>query len=277
MVWAIKKFNNYLDGKHFILRTDSRAVTWLNRFKEDKTKLIRWALLLQEYSFEIQHVKGSENHLPDAMSRSPIEESVDDEPYDWDRMVFPASNPGTQQNNLNYISEGDFPERIKQHQEKDTFCINIKKILQSTNEESNSNQNIKKSYVIKQNILYNKPKNASKWCVLVPKSMVLEIVHLHHNNDLYEHPGTAQTLKFIKEFYTWKGMTTDVRKYVRGCDTCSRVKTAGRTIQSQLVPRKVVAPMHTISVDLMGPYTRTKISNNCNGPIQPMDGSLSSI
>lgn len=53
-------------------------------------------------------------------------------------------------------------------------------------------------------------------------------------------------------------MTTDVRKIVRACEVCSKVKTVGRTIKSDLVPRKAIAPMHTISIDLMGPYTRSK-------------------
>lgn len=35
-VWAIKKYRPYLKGQSFTLRTDSRSLTWLERFKENK-------------------------------------------------------------------------------------------------------------------------------------------------------------------------------------------------------------------------------------------------
>lgn len=37
------------------LKTDSNASTWLQRYKESKSKLLRWALLLQELNFKIEH------------------------------------------------------------------------------------------------------------------------------------------------------------------------------------------------------------------------------
>lgn len=70
VVWAIKRHRPYLEHQQFILRTDSRSLTWLESVKENKQKLVRWALLLQEYDFEIQHVAGKANELPDFLSRN---------------------------------------------------------------------------------------------------------------------------------------------------------------------------------------------------------------
>ncbi|CAB0033479.1 unnamed protein product [Trichogramma brassicae] len=58
VVWAIKRFRPYLEDRPFILRTDSRTVTWLNRFKGTRDKLMRWALLLQEFQFTLEHCPG---------------------------------------------------------------------------------------------------------------------------------------------------------------------------------------------------------------------------
>lgn len=176
-------------------------------------------------------------------------------------MVFSKMNAETESESfiVNHIKEEDFPERTRKHQEKDSFCSKLKDILQTPTAETEYDKNIQERYCVKQGVLYHSLSDQkTKWYVVVPRSMVSEILQLHHNSDLFVHPGTSQTLKFIKEFYTWKGMTTDVRKFVRACEVCSKVKTVGRTIKSDLVPRKAIAPMHTISIDLMGPYTRSK-------------------
>lgn len=56
----IKRYRPYLEHRRFILRTDSRSLIWLDRLKESKQKLVQWALFLQKFDFEVQHVAGSE-------------------------------------------------------------------------------------------------------------------------------------------------------------------------------------------------------------------------
>ncbi|CAB0041648.1 unnamed protein product [Trichogramma brassicae] len=68
----MKKFRQYLEDSHFILRTDSKTLTWLDRFKDTRDKLLRWALLLQEFNYTIEHCPGKENELPDLLSRNPV-------------------------------------------------------------------------------------------------------------------------------------------------------------------------------------------------------------
>lgn len=47
LVWAIKMYSAYLEDRPFIVRTDSRSLTWLQKFKDTKAKLKRWSLTLQ--------------------------------------------------------------------------------------------------------------------------------------------------------------------------------------------------------------------------------------
>ncbi|CAB0041770.1 unnamed protein product [Trichogramma brassicae] len=75
VMWAIKRFRPYLEDQPFTLRTDSRTITWLNRFKGTRDKLLRWALLLQEFQFNIEHCPGRLNELPDVLSRDPCEDA----------------------------------------------------------------------------------------------------------------------------------------------------------------------------------------------------------
>jgi hypothetical protein len=72
IVWCIKQCNHYLLGNKFIIRTDHNALKWLMSVKDHNGKLMRWALTLMEFDFEIQHVKGKTNVVADALSRAPV-------------------------------------------------------------------------------------------------------------------------------------------------------------------------------------------------------------
>lgn len=93
---------------------------------------------------------------------------------------------------------------------------------------------------------------------MVPQARSTKIIELHHDHELSNHPGTEETLRKIKQKYAWKGMRKQISEYVKKCEVCAQVKTAGRTIQASLTPRKLNGPFHTISIDLMGPYTRSR-------------------
>jgi hypothetical protein len=69
VVWAIKKFHPYLYGRPFKVVTDSIALKYLRSKANLSPKLVRWALELQEYDFEILHRSGTANGNADALSR----------------------------------------------------------------------------------------------------------------------------------------------------------------------------------------------------------------
>ena len=48
---ATHTFRVYLLGKPFIIQTDHRALKWLDQFRETNTRLTRWSLALQPYSY----------------------------------------------------------------------------------------------------------------------------------------------------------------------------------------------------------------------------------
>jgi hypothetical protein len=54
-VWAIAPFRPYLYGQKFTLVTDYQPLKWLMESDKFTGKLARWALLLQEYDFEVVH------------------------------------------------------------------------------------------------------------------------------------------------------------------------------------------------------------------------------
>eukprot|EP00731_Ephydatia_muelleri_P006920 Em0003g1168a len=68
IVWAMKQFHHYLLGRTFQLMMDHAPLQWLGEQKMEGL-LCRWALAIQECSFEIEYRKGTTNGNADALSR----------------------------------------------------------------------------------------------------------------------------------------------------------------------------------------------------------------
>ncbi|KAL8559173.1 hypothetical protein ACOMHN_048420 [Nucella lapillus] len=76
IIWAVQKFMKFLWGVHFILQTDHRPLTYLRTSGFKNARILRWALSLQEFSFEIQPISGTSNVLADLLSRSEMDQFV---------------------------------------------------------------------------------------------------------------------------------------------------------------------------------------------------------
>nr|APG80689.1 reverse transcriptase [Cauliflower mosaic virus] len=70
---TIKKFSIYLTPVHFLIRTDNTHFkSFVNLNYKGDSKLgrnIRWQAWLSHYSFDVEHIKGTDNHFADFLSR----------------------------------------------------------------------------------------------------------------------------------------------------------------------------------------------------------------
>nr|GEU55046.1 reverse transcriptase domain-containing protein [Tanacetum cinerariifolium] len=69
VVYAFKKFQSYLIMNKSIVYTDHSALKYLFTKKDSKARLLRWVLLLQEFTFKKIDTKGAENLAADHLSR----------------------------------------------------------------------------------------------------------------------------------------------------------------------------------------------------------------
>jgi hypothetical protein len=70
IVHALKMWRHYLLGKKFVLMTDHCGLRYLFDQPKLNARQARWMALLSEFDFEIKHIKGKENRVADALSRS---------------------------------------------------------------------------------------------------------------------------------------------------------------------------------------------------------------
>ena len=72
VVYFTKLYRQYLNGVRFKVETDNLSLKWLLSTKEPAGRTARWVLSLQEFEFEVAYRPGSENKIPDALSRLPV-------------------------------------------------------------------------------------------------------------------------------------------------------------------------------------------------------------
>lgn len=70
VVVSINKFRSFIEGYKFVVITDHSSLQWLMGQKDLSGRLARWSLKLQGYNFHIEHRKGKDNIVPDALSRT---------------------------------------------------------------------------------------------------------------------------------------------------------------------------------------------------------------
>ena len=66
---GIQAFRIYLLGRPFLIQTDHRSLEWLDRIKENNSRLTRWSLFLQPYQYTVVYRPGKQNGNADALSR----------------------------------------------------------------------------------------------------------------------------------------------------------------------------------------------------------------
>ncbi|GFO25037.1 retrovirus-related pol polyprotein from transposon 17.6 [Plakobranchus ocellatus] len=69
IVYAVNQFYKFLAFWHFELQTDHKPLVFLKKGSVKNSRLMRWALHLQEFSFTITPIPGGHNVHADALSR----------------------------------------------------------------------------------------------------------------------------------------------------------------------------------------------------------------
>ncbi len=70
LLLALQHFEVYLSsGNRIVVYTDHNPLTFLSRMSNSNQRLMRWALIVQEFDLDIRYKKGAENIVADALSR----------------------------------------------------------------------------------------------------------------------------------------------------------------------------------------------------------------
>ena len=72
LILALQYFDIYVAaaGGPIAVFTDHNPLTFLHKLKNKNQRLMQWSLLLQQYCLNIQHTRGQDNTIADAISRT---------------------------------------------------------------------------------------------------------------------------------------------------------------------------------------------------------------
>lgn len=76
----------------FTVITDHASLKWLMTLKDLTGRLARWSLKLQGFNFNIIHRKGSENVVPDTLSRVDIASSPEFNSIEYTKLKTTIQN-----------------------------------------------------------------------------------------------------------------------------------------------------------------------------------------
>ena len=250
VVAGIKYFQPYVYGRRFTVHTDHNAVRWLMNIKEPTGRLARWAVLLQQYDFNIVHRSGKSNGNADALSRR-----------DYDNLIAPLDKGGVQ------------TEKIRDLQRRDPALADIIEYLEFEelpNESKAAKQllyTIEQYYLDPEGILCHiwvpggKRSSTPKSQLVVPASLRHEILVNVHDLPTGGHLGVNKTYAKLRERYFWPKMYMDVQHWCLSCEHCAMKKTPRQRQTSPLFPIPVEAPFEKVSCDISGPWPVTHDNN----------------
>lgn len=156
IVGALNKFRVYLLGIPFKIVTDCAAFNQTMNKKEVSAKIWRWAQLLEDFEYVIEHRPGERMKHVDAMSRYPIMQ----------------------------IHEDDITSKLKRAQEKDAL---LQPMFEAAKEKNGSD------YVLRGGILYKYFKGMD--LLVVPTAMQEEIILKAHQRGHFAAKRTKDAIK----------------------------------------------------------------------------------
>ena len=250
VVAGIRHFQHYLYGRKFTVFTDHNAVRWLMNIREPTGRLARWALVLQQYDFEIVHRAGKNNGNADALSRRPYQPTL-----------AALDCPGVQTDKIRELQRRDPPlADIINYLETERLPNDgtaAKALLHTIEDYFLDPDGVLCHIYIPRNRRMATPKTQ----LVVPTPLRHEILIGGHDHPTAGHLGVNKTYDKLRDRYFWPKMFADVQHWVLSCSHCQMKKSPKQRRTAPVLPIAVEGPFHRVAVDCLGPFPVTNSGN----------------
>lgn len=266
VIFALKEWRHYLLGAHlpFEVLTDHKNLEFFRKPQDLSRRQARWQQVLQEYDLVLTHRPGKTNPA-DPLSRRPdfaegvaLDNSqktlLPSHLFDEKRLLIARSSRPSQP-----LQDAEGPPEDPMSRAPSPPPESHPHSVEAA---IHKNQYKRERYVreglARTDSPWQERGGVVHWndLLYVPNEPTLRerILQEHHDHPLAGHPGIRRTRDLIMDKYYWPSLRRDIERYVRGCDTCQKVKPKAISRRTPLHPNATPgAPWEEISVDIIGP------------------------
>lgn len=226
VVLVVEHFRPYIEGsKPVRVITDHASLKWFLNLRNPTGRLARWGCRLSPFNLAIEHRKGADNVVPDALSRSvPVAAlNTANTTDDWYKNIVrrctltPNACPNFQ------LMDG-----------------RLYRFTKSSNKLSGDFQ----------------------WKEVVPLECRENVLIENHSEPISAHLGVFKTYKRLRLRYFWPGMYQDTVNFIKSCSTCNAYKHSTQATPGFMGEPKVCRrPFQCVSIDLVGPLPMSRQQN----------------
>lgn len=244
IIFGLKKFNQYLYGRHFHLVTDSKPLVSI--FNPNKgipqysaNRLKRWAVMLSNYDYDIKYVKSKEN-VADCFSRLPLEVSNDS---DFAEGEFSY---------IHFFHHNNLPinfDLLKQHLEKDSTIQTVVKFVKNGWPKKIIDSQVRQYFNFKNQLTIED--NCLMWNdrIVIPSTLRQNVLEKLHQT----HLGIVKMKSLSRGYFWWPGLGNDIENFIKTCSACTQLHNNPPRVKVCLWkwPGK---PWERIHIDFLGPF-----------------------
>ena len=244
--------------REFEIRSDHKNLEYFMTVRKLTERQMRWSLVLSRYNFRISYVPGKENERADALSRR--EQDLPEDPEDerlqhrMMRLIKPemlsrseetAQVMSTRTEDLSLAEQWTKAQREDQTYEEAVAAV--RRDARSFSTALGLKVSIAECSLDGEELLFR----GRRW---VPNSEPLRtaLIQQTHDSRTTGHPGREVTAALMARQFFWPNMLQDIRRFVRNCDTCRRMKAWRERRQGFLKPLPIPDRLwREISVDFI--------------------------
>ena len=264
IVQAFEEWRPELEGSSEPVEviTDHKALEYFMRSRLLSRRQARWSEFLSRFNFKICYRPGTQNGPADTLSRPPGDPDPSIKNYLEQQLLKPCNiSPGMNKIEL-FASEiqestNSLRERIKSGLLEDEDIVELIHALEGKSSKRVTNYTLAECNWDGLFLRYREklvvPQNSSD------NTLTTDIIQAHHDPPVAGHQGAAATYASIARTFFWHGMLQQVKKYVRNCHTCSRIKPSREGYQGLLRPLPVATERWKhIAMDFVVDLPRSK-------------------
>jgi len=240
-VYAVEQLKEYLYGREAILRTDHLPLKGLiNISNPQNSRLVRWIQKLRDSMVKIEYTKGSQNLVPDALSRNvdiPVEQ-MKAGPYnmqDVDRDEALCFN----------FEESSMRNQLLDGYMKDPLLASLYARVKAVDTQAEG------KFSVQHDVLYYKPDEVKR--MVIPRNLIPVILNTYHNSPWAGHMSVQRLKDKIAKRFFWPTLNESIIAFVRSCPSCAQHKAVNHKPVGLTQPTPIYPPLEAYYVDLLGP------------------------